>query len=108
MTVVSGAVAERMNLSAFFLCSFWMTAFIYAPVAHWAWSSTGWLSAFNKTLFRVGNVGMTDYAGGVVVHVSILDVKLKFQVGGWSVWIGGGYHGGTKGGKVCEWKSGKD
>ena len=68
---MSGAVAERMNISAFFMCSFLMTAFIYAPVAHWMWSSTGWLSGFNKTMFRVGTVGVTDYAGGVVVHVSI-------------------------------------
>ncbi|KAF0980265.1 hypothetical protein FDP41_013479 [Naegleria fowleri] len=68
-SIVSGAVAERMNLSAFFMCSFIMTAFIYAPVAHWIWSSAGWLSGFNKTMFRVGNVGVTDYAGGIVVHL---------------------------------------
>ncbi|KAL9653773.1 hypothetical protein ABK040_012834 [Willaertia magna] len=67
-TIVSGAVAERTNLSAFFMCSFLMTSFVYAPVAHWMWSTTGWLSPFNKEMFRVGTVGVVDFAGGVVVH----------------------------------------
>jgi len=76
-TIVSGAVAERTNLVAYFVYTFVLTAFVYPVVVHWGWSSTGWASAFNgeKLLF---DVGVIDFAGSTVVHM----------VGGTSALIG--------------------
>lgn len=69
-TIVSGAVAERTNLVAYFAYTFALTAFVYPVVVHWGWSSTGWASAFNsdpeKLLF---DVGVIDFAGSTVVHM---------------------------------------
>jgi Amt family ammonium transporter len=58
--LIVGAFAERIRFSAFaFLMLLWAT-FIYDPIAHWVWSTGGWL---NK-------IGALDFAGGIVVHVS--------------------------------------
>ena len=58
--LIAGAFADRMKFSA--LCVFivaWSLV-VYAPVAHWVWSSTGWEA----------NIGIEDYAGGTVVHIN--------------------------------------
>lgn len=67
-TIVSGAVAERTNLVAYFVYTFALTAFVYPVVVHWGWSSTGWASAFKgeNLLF---DVGVIDFAGSTVVHM---------------------------------------
>jgi Amt family ammonium transporter len=58
--LIVGAFAERIKFSAFaFLMLLWGT-FVYDPIAHWVWSTGGWL---NK-------IGALDFAGGIVVHVS--------------------------------------
>ena len=58
--LIVGAFAERIRFSAFaFLMLLW-TTFVYDPIAHWVWSTGGWL---NK-------IGALDFAGGIVVHVS--------------------------------------
>jgi len=57
-TIVSGAVAERCELAAYFTYSIVITGLIYPVVAHWAWTSGGWL-AVN---------GYVDFAGSGVVH----------------------------------------
>jgi len=58
--LIVGAFAERIKFSAFaFLMLLWAT-FVYDPIAHWVWSTGGWL---NK-------IGALDFAGGIVVHVS--------------------------------------
>ncbi|CAM5776852.1 ammonium transporter [Labrys miyagiensis] len=58
--LIVGAFAERMKFSAVVLfCLLWVT-FIYMPVAHSVWQSTGWL-------FKLGAL---DFAGGTVVHIN--------------------------------------
>jgi Amt family ammonium transporter len=58
--LIVGAFAERIKFSAFaFLILLWAT-FVYDPIAHWVWSTGGWLK----------KMGALDFAGGIVVHVS--------------------------------------
>lgn len=69
VTIVSGAVAERMRFSAYMIITLLLSGLIYPVFGHWAWngldtgSSTGWL----------GQRGFIDFAGSSVVH----------SVGGW-------------------------
>ena len=58
MSVVSGAVAERMKLWAFFLFAIAMTGFIYPVQGFWKWGG-GFLDAN----------GFLDFAGSGVVHL---------------------------------------
>eukprot|EP01065_Artemidia_motanka_P042109 TRINITY_DN558_c0_g1_i9.p2 TRINITY_DN558_c0_g1~~TRINITY_DN558_c0_g1_i9.p2 ORF type:complete len:572 (+),score=186.41 TRINITY_DN558_c0_g1_i9:154-1716(+) len=67
-TIVSGSVAERTKLAAYFIYSIVLTGWIYPVVVHWVWSSEGWLSAFAPEDVRLGKLGMIDYAGSGVVH----------------------------------------
>ncbi|MFQ6370772.1 ammonium transporter [Shewanella sp. YIC-542] len=59
MSIVSGAVAERMKLWAFLLFSVVMTAFIYPMEGYWTWGG-GFLSA----------AGFSDFAGSGIVHLA--------------------------------------
>ncbi|MBE0464293.1 MAG: ammonium transporter [Halomonadaceae bacterium] len=59
MSIVSGAVAERMKLWAFLAFAVVMTAFIYPISGYWTWGG-GWLS----------EVGYSDYAGSGIVHMA--------------------------------------
>jgi Amt family ammonium transporter len=58
MSIVSGAVAERMKLWAFFTFAVVLTGFIYPVQGFWKWGS-GWLNAG----------GFLDFAGSGVVHM---------------------------------------
>jgi len=73
-TIVSGAVAGRITLGAYFIVASCMTGFIYPVVSHWIWSSVGFLSAFNgkdaEEQFVSGSIGMIDFAGSGVVHLT--------------------------------------
>lgn len=57
ISIVSGAVAERINFRAYLLFVVLMTAFIYPVAGHWVWGG-GWL----------GKLGMQDFAGSAVIH----------------------------------------
>ena len=58
MSIISGAVAERMKLIPFFLFAIVLTGFIYPVQGYWKWGG-GWLDA----------IGYTDFAGSGVVHL---------------------------------------
>lgn len=58
-TIISGAVAERMKLSAYFILTVAIVAVIYPVVGHWIWSG-GWLA----------QLGFIDFAGSTVVHLT--------------------------------------
>jgi len=58
--LISGAVAERMKFRTYVaFCVVWATL-VYAPLAHWVWNADGWLY----------KMGVLDFAGGTVVHIS--------------------------------------
>jgi len=67
-TIVSGAVAGRIKLTAFILYTFILCSFVYPVVAHWVWDGSGWISAFNTDDTFQG--GMVDFAGSGVVHLT--------------------------------------
>jgi Amt family ammonium transporter len=58
--LIIGAFAERMKFSAFLIFTILWATFVYDPIAHWVWGMGGWLR----------NLGVLDFAGGVVVHTS--------------------------------------
>lgn len=59
MSVVSGAVAERMKLASFLVFSVFLTGFIYPLEGFWTWGG-GFLS----------EAGFSDYAGSGIVHLA--------------------------------------
>src|SRR5436305_2186402 len=59
VALVAGAVADRMRFSAWLLFSVGWFAIVYVPLAHWVWGG-GFL----------GSIGVIDFAGGLVVHLS--------------------------------------
>ncbi|MDA0672959.1 MAG: ammonium transporter [Cyanobacteria bacterium] len=69
VTIVSGAVAERMRFNIYLAIALLVSGIIYPIFGHWAWNgldsgnSLGWLGA----------LGFVDFAGSTVVH----------SVGGW-------------------------
>jgi len=59
LALIVGGFAERMRFSAMLLFSgLWLFA-VYVPVTHWVWGG-GWL----------GEMGLLDFAGGTVVHIT--------------------------------------
>jgi Amt family ammonium transporter len=69
VTILSGAVAERMRFSSYIIVAVMVSGVIYPVFGHWAWNGidigmkTGWLA----------ERGFVDFAGSTVVH----------SVGGW-------------------------
>jgi ammonia channel protein AmtB len=59
VALVAGSVADRMRFSAYILFSIGWFMFVYVPLAHWVWGG-GFL----------GTMGVLDFAGGLVVHLS--------------------------------------
>jgi Amt family ammonium transporter len=57
--LVIGGFAERMRFSAVLGFTVLWVLFVYVPLAHWVWGG-GWLA----------KLGVMDFAGGIVVHVS--------------------------------------
>ena len=66
MSIVSGAVAERMKLWAFFVFAIVMTGVIYPLEGSWTW---GGKSVFG--MFSLGDdFGFSDFAGSGIVHMA--------------------------------------
>lgn len=64
ISIISGAVAERMSLKAYMLLAVLFAAIIYPISGHWVWNADGWLM----------QLGMKDFAGSAAIHA----------LGGWS------------------------
>jgi Amt family ammonium transporter len=65
MSIVSGAVAERMKLWAFLAFAVVMTAFIYPMEGSWTWGGNDVFGMFN-----LGDLGFSDFAGSGIVHMA--------------------------------------
>ena len=76
--LIVGRFAERMRFSAMLIfCSLWLVL-VYAPICHWVWRE-GWL----------GNIGLQDFAGGSVVHITagVAALIAATSIGGrWGFW----------------------
>ncbi len=65
MSIVSGAVAERMKLSTFLLFSIFLTAVIYPVEGYWSWGG-----GFIGAAVEDGGLGFSDFAGSAIVHMA--------------------------------------
>ncbi|WP_437226674.1 ammonium transporter [Planctomicrobium sp. SH661] len=64
--LICGAFAERMKFSSMCVFSVVWGLVVYCPIAHWVWSTPGWLNILNPK----ASVPCFDFAGGTVVHIS--------------------------------------
>ena len=58
--LISGSLVERIRFPAFLIFVLVWATVVYDPLAHWVWGAGGWLH----------NLGVLDFAGGTVVHIS--------------------------------------
>lgn len=63
VTIVAGAIAERMRFSAYLALAVFLSSVVYPLTTHWAWGGSergglGWLR----------EMGFVDFAGASVVH----------------------------------------
>ena len=58
--LIIGAFAGRVRMKSLMIFIILWTTLIYVPIAMWIWNPGGWLH----------NVGVVDFAGGLVVHTS--------------------------------------
>ncbi|MEN2752461.1 ammonium transporter [Psychrobacter sp. FBL11] len=65
MSIVSGAVAERMKLWAFLIFAVVMTGFIYPLEGSWTWGGNDVFGLFSLTA-----MGFSDFAGSGIVHMA--------------------------------------
>ena len=65
MSIVSGAVAERMKLWSFAAFAVVLTAFIYPMEGYWTWGGGDVFGMYN-----LGDIGFLDFAGSGIVHMA--------------------------------------
>ena len=65
MSIVSGAVAERMKLWSFLAFAVVMTGIIYPMEGSWTW---GGMPVFG--MYTLGDLGFSDFAGSGIVHMA--------------------------------------
>src|SRR5436305_14384414 len=58
--LLTGARSERMRFGGFLAFAALWVVVVYAPLAHWSFSPTGWLA----------QRGLLDFAGGTVVEIN--------------------------------------
>lgn len=58
--LITGATADRWKFGAFITFTVLWSLLVYAPIAHWVFSPTGWAN----------RLGVLDFAGGSVVHMN--------------------------------------
>src|SRR3989337_2365474 len=64
--LITGAFAERAKFSTFLVFMLLWSFFVYNPVAHWAFSAAGWLTAFDFPK----DIDALDFAGGTAIHIN--------------------------------------
>jgi len=69
VTIISGAVAERMKFSSYILITVLISGLVYPVAGHWSWAT---LFGGDTNGF-LADLGFYDFAGSTVVH----------SVGGW-------------------------
>mmetsp|Transcript_52193 Transcript_52193/g.119031 ORF Transcript_52193/g.119031 Transcript_52193/m.119031 type:complete len:824 (+) Transcript_52193:411-2882(+) len=71
-TIVSGAVAERINFFAYVAFTLLLSLVTYPLLVHWTWSEYGFLSASrgSESSDRLLGCGVLDFAGSGVVHLT--------------------------------------
>ena len=65
MSIVSGAVAERMKLWTFLAFAVVMTGVIYPMEGAWTWNGADVFGLYN-----LGDLGFSDFAGSGIVHMA--------------------------------------
>jgi Amt family ammonium transporter len=65
MSIVSGAVAERMKLWVFLAFAVVMTGIIYPMEGSWTWNGADVFGLYN-----LGDLGFSDFAGSGIVHMA--------------------------------------
>ncbi|GAA4651563.1 ammonium transporter [Kistimonas scapharcae] len=65
MSIVSGAVAERMKLWSFLIFAVFLTGFIYPMEGAWTWGGSDVFGLYN-----LGDLGFSDFAGSGIVHMA--------------------------------------
>ncbi|MGL6161701.1 ammonium transporter [Microbulbifer sp.] len=65
MSIVSGAVAERMKLWSFLVFAVVLTGLIYPLEGSWTWGSANVFGLYN-----LGDLGFSDFAGSGIVHMA--------------------------------------
>jgi len=63
-TIVSGAVAERMRIGAYFISTAMIAVLVYPIFGHWAWGN----SIIESNLAFLANMNFVDHAGGIAIH----------------------------------------
>ncbi len=63
-TIVSGAVAERMRIGAYFVSTAAIALLVYPVFGHWTWGNT----IITSNLAYLANLNFVDHAGGIAIH----------------------------------------
>ena len=63
-TIVSGAIAERMQILGYFISTAMIAMLVYPVFGHWVWGNT----IISSNLAFLANIGFSDHAGGIVIH----------------------------------------
>lgn len=70
VALISGSVIERVKFSAWLVFTVLWLVLVYSPVAHWVWSSEGFMFKW----------GVLDFAGGNVIHIAAGVSGLVFAI----------------------------